>query len=68
MPGSQRGQGIDHGEKHRSPTRKHPATARIPRHGREGISYPLDVTLEDDLENEFTMQSFNTRVDRMAES
>jgi N-acyl-D-amino-acid deacylase len=27
----------------------------------------LDVTLEDDLENEFTLQSFNTREDRMAE-
>ena len=26
-----------------------------------------DVTLEDDLENEFTLQSFNTREDRMAE-
>src|SRR6267143_7056243 len=30
---------IDHSEKHRSP--KHAATARISRHGREGISYPL---------------------------
>ena len=27
----------------------------------------LDISLEDDLENEFTMQSFNTRIDRMAE-
>ena len=27
----------------------------------------LDISLEDDLENEFTMQSFNTRPDRMAE-
>jgi N-acyl-D-aspartate/D-glutamate deacylase len=27
----------------------------------------LDITLADDLENEFTMQSFNTRVDRVAE-
>jgi N-acyl-D-aspartate/D-glutamate deacylase len=27
----------------------------------------LDITLEDDLENEFTMQSFNTRPDRVAE-
>ena len=27
----------------------------------------LDLTLEDDLDNEFTMQSFNSRADRMAE-
>jgi N-acyl-D-aspartate/D-glutamate deacylase len=35
--------------------------------GVDGVDAFLDVTLEDDLENEFTMQSFNTRVDRMAE-
>src|SRR5574339_460469 len=35
--------------------------------GKDGVDALLDVTLEDDLENEFTMQSFNTREDRMAE-
>jgi N-acyl-D-amino-acid deacylase len=35
--------------------------------GVDGVDAFLDVTLEDDLENEFTMQSFNTREDRMAE-
>jgi N-acyl-D-amino-acid deacylase len=35
--------------------------------GVDGVDALLDVTLEDDLENEFTMQSFNTRQDRMAE-
>ena len=33
----------------------------------DGVDALLDVTLEDDLENEFTVQSWNTRVDRMAE-
>jgi len=35
--------------------------------GVDGVDALLDLTLEDDLENEFTMQSFNTRADRMAE-
>ena len=35
--------------------------------GVDGVDALLDVTLEDDLDNEFTMQSFNTRVDRMTE-
>ncbi len=35
--------------------------------GTDGVDAFLDLTLEDDLENEFTMQSFNTREDRMAE-
>src|SRR6185295_11398527 len=35
--------------------------------GVDGVDALLDVTLEDDLENEFTMQSFNSRPDRMAE-
>jgi N-acyl-D-amino-acid deacylase len=35
--------------------------------GVDGVDAFLDVTLEDDLENEFTMQSYNTRADRMAE-
>jgi N-acyl-D-aspartate/D-glutamate deacylase len=35
--------------------------------GVDGVDALLDVTLEDDLDNEFTMQSFNTRADRMAE-
>jgi len=35
--------------------------------GVDGVDALLDLTLEDDLENEFTLQSFNTRVDRMAE-
>jgi len=35
--------------------------------GVDGVDALLDLTLEDDLENEFTMQSFNTRIDRMAE-
>lgn len=33
----------------------------------DGVDALLDLTLEDDLENEFTVQSWNTRVDRMAE-
>jgi N-acyl-D-aspartate/D-glutamate deacylase len=33
----------------------------------DGVDAFLDVTLEDDLDNEFTMTSFNTRVDRMTE-
>jgi N-acyl-D-aspartate/D-glutamate deacylase len=35
--------------------------------GKDGVDAFLDLTLRDDLENEFTMQSFNTRVDRMTE-
>ena len=35
--------------------------------GKDGVDALLDLTLEDDLENEFTVQSWNTRVDRMAE-
>jgi N-acyl-D-aspartate/D-glutamate deacylase len=35
--------------------------------GTDGVDALLDVTLEDDLDNEFTVQSWNTRVDRMAE-
>jgi N-acyl-D-aspartate/D-glutamate deacylase len=35
--------------------------------GKDGVDVLLDITLEDDLQNEFTMHSFNTRVDRMAE-
>jgi N-acyl-D-aspartate/D-glutamate deacylase len=35
--------------------------------GVDGVDALLDVTLADDLQNEFTMQSFNTRVDRMTE-
>src|SRR3989440_12993315 len=35
--------------------------------GIDGVDALLDLTLEDDLDNEFTMQSFNSRVDRMAE-
>jgi len=35
--------------------------------GVDGVDALLDVTLEDDLDNEFTMQSFNARPDRMAE-
>ncbi|HXZ53756.1 MAG TPA: amidohydrolase family protein [Burkholderiales bacterium] len=35
--------------------------------GVDGVDALLDLTLEDDLESEFTMQSFNTRADRMAE-
>jgi N-acyl-D-aspartate/D-glutamate deacylase len=35
--------------------------------GVDGIDALLDVTLEDDLENEFTVQSWNTRIDRMSE-
>lgn len=35
--------------------------------GVDGIDALLDVTLEDDLQVELTMQSFNTRVDRMSE-
>jgi N-acyl-D-aspartate/D-glutamate deacylase len=35
--------------------------------GVDGVDALLDVTLEDDLDNEFTVQSWNTRIDRMAE-
>ncbi len=35
--------------------------------GKDGVDAFLDVTLADDLECEFTMASFNTRADRMAE-
>ncbi|HYG56289.1 MAG TPA: amidohydrolase family protein [Burkholderiales bacterium] len=35
--------------------------------GVDGVDAFLDLTLEDNLDNEFTMQSFNSRVDRMAE-
>jgi N-acyl-D-aspartate/D-glutamate deacylase len=35
--------------------------------GKDGVDAFLDLTLEDDLDNEFTMQSFNSRVDRMGE-
>ena len=35
--------------------------------GKDGVDALLDLTLADDLENEFTMTSFNNRVDRMAE-
>ena len=35
--------------------------------GKDGVDAFLDLTLADDLDNEFTMMSFNNRVDRMAE-
>jgi N-acyl-D-aspartate/D-glutamate deacylase len=35
--------------------------------GKDGVDAFLDLTLADDLELEFTVASFNTRVDRMAE-
>jgi N-acyl-D-amino-acid deacylase len=35
--------------------------------GKDAVDVFLDLTLQDDLEIEFTMQSFNTRVDRMTE-
>jgi N-acyl-D-aspartate/D-glutamate deacylase len=35
--------------------------------GKDGVDAFLDLTLADDLELEFTMASFNTRVDRMSE-
>ena len=35
--------------------------------GKDGVDTFLDLTLQDDLEVEFTMASFNTRVDRMTE-
>src|SRR5688572_24900365 len=35
--------------------------------GKDGVDALLDITLEDDLQSEFTMQSFNTRAERMAE-
>ncbi len=36
-------------------------------HGKDGVDAFLDLTLEDDLDIEFTMASFNTRVDRVSE-
>jgi N-acyl-D-aspartate/D-glutamate deacylase len=35
--------------------------------GVDGVDALLDLTLQDDLQNEFTLQSFNAREDRMAE-
>jgi N-acyl-D-amino-acid deacylase len=35
--------------------------------GKDGVDAFLDLTLKDDLDVEFTMASFNTRVDRMTE-
>jgi N-acyl-D-aspartate/D-glutamate deacylase len=35
--------------------------------GKDGVDAFLDLTLADDLDLEFTMASFNTRVDRMSE-
>ena len=35
--------------------------------GKDGVDAFLDLTLKDNLDVEFTMASFNTRVDRMAE-
>jgi N-acyl-D-aspartate/D-glutamate deacylase len=35
--------------------------------GKDGVDAFLDLTLADDLELEFTMTSFNTRIDRMTE-
>ena len=35
--------------------------------GKDGVDAFLDLTLADDLDNEFTMTSFNNRIDRMAE-
>jgi len=35
--------------------------------GKDGVDAMLDLVLEDDLGTELTMQSFNTRADRMAE-
>jgi len=35
--------------------------------GKDDVDTFLDLTLQDDLDCEFTMQSFNTRVDRMTE-
>jgi N-acyl-D-aspartate/D-glutamate deacylase len=35
--------------------------------GKDGVDAFLDLTLQDDLDIEFTMASFNTRVDRMRE-
>jgi N-acyl-D-aspartate/D-glutamate deacylase len=35
--------------------------------GKDGVDALLDLVLDDDLQTELTMQSFNTRADRMAE-
>jgi N-acyl-D-aspartate/D-glutamate deacylase len=35
--------------------------------GKDGVDTFLDLTLEDDLDNEYTMQTFNNRPERMAE-
>jgi N-acyl-D-aspartate/D-glutamate deacylase len=35
--------------------------------GKDNVDTFLDLTLKDDLDIEFTMQSFNTRIDRMTE-
>ncbi len=55
---------------------KHPALKRhegrtvaeiAAEQGKDGVDALLDLTLADDLENEFTVQSWNSRADRMAE-
>jgi N-acyl-D-amino-acid deacylase len=55
----------------KNPTLKHlesKTVAEIAKErGVDGVDALLDVTLEDDLENEFTVQSWNTRIDRMSE-
>jgi len=55
----------------RNPKLKHLETRTVAEISRErgvdGIDALLDLTLEDDLQNEFTVQSWNTRVDRMSE-
>lgn len=58
--------------KHRKLPDRLTTTATAPTRESGEIDLPiayrfLDVTLEDDLQNEFTVQSWNTRVDRMAE-
>jgi N-acyl-D-aspartate/D-glutamate deacylase len=55
----------------KNPELKHLETRTVAEIARErgvdGVDALLDLTLEDDLENEFTVQSWNTRVDRMTE-
>jgi N-acyl-D-aspartate/D-glutamate deacylase len=55
----------------RNPKLKHLETRSVADIARErgvdGVDALLDVTLEDDLQNEFTVQSWNTRIDRMTE-
>ena len=49
------------------PLEGHSVAEIAAREGKDPVDVLLDVTLADDLDNEFTLKSFNSREDRMAE-